>query len=84
MKQEDPTLWRIERLAPLIAKRKLSPVELVDAFLKRIEQLNPKLNAYITVTAESAREEARAAEQEIARKRYRGLLHGIPIALKDN
>ncbi|MGH9793430.1 MAG: amidase, partial [Candidatus Acidiferrales bacterium] len=78
------TLWPIERLAPLIAKRKLSPLELVDAFLKRIEQLNPKLNAYITVTAESARAEARAAEQEIAHKRYRGPLHGIPIALKDN
>lgn len=84
MRDADVTLWPIERLAPQIAKRKLSPVELVDAFLERIEQLNPKLNAYITVTAESARAEARVAEQEIARKHYRGLLHGIPIALKDN
>ncbi|MGH9792509.1 MAG: amidase, partial [Candidatus Acidiferrales bacterium] len=84
MKQEDPIFWSIERLAPLIAKRKLSPVELVDAFLARIEQVNPKLNAYITVTAESARAEARRAEEEIRRKRYRGPLHGIPIALKDN
>lgn len=84
MKDAEVTLWPIERLAPLLAKWKLSPVELVDAFLARIEQLNPKLNAYITVTAESAREAARAAEQEIAHKRYRGPLHGIPIALKDN
>jgi len=83
MEKGDITLMPVEQLAPLLAKRKLSPVELTDAFLARIEQLNPKLNAFITVTAEQARAQAREAEAEI-RKRYRGPLHGIPIALKDN
>jgi aspartyl-tRNA(Asn)/glutamyl-tRNA(Gln) amidotransferase subunit A len=51
--------------------------------LSRIEQLNPKLNAFITVTADSALAEARQAEEEIQHGRWRGPLHGIPIALKD-
>ena len=72
----------VEASAALRA-RKLSPVELTRACLDRIERLNPRLNAFITVTAESALQEARAAEQEIARSNYRGPLHGIPIALKD-
>jgi len=83
MKAADVTGMAIEQLAPLLKQRKLSPVELTEAYLARIEQLNPKLNAYITVTAEQARAQAREAEAEI-RKRYRGPLHGIPIALKDN
>lgn len=83
MKRDNITRMAIEQLAPLLQQRKLSPVELTEAFLAHIAQLNPKLNAYITVTAELARAQARAAEAEI-RKRYRGPLHGIPIALKDN
>lgn len=62
---------------------KLSPVELTRKCLERIERLNPKLNAFITVTAESAVAEARAAESELAKGNDRGPLHGIPIALKD-
>ena len=58
-------------------------MELTRSCLARIEQLNPTLNAFITVTAESALEEARRAEAEIHSGKYRGPLHGIPIALKD-
>jgi aspartyl-tRNA(Asn)/glutamyl-tRNA(Gln) amidotransferase subunit A len=67
----------------LIRTRALSPVELTDAYLARIEALNPRTNAFITVTAEVARRQAASAEREIARGRYRGPLHGIPYAPKD-
>src|SRR5262249_6074718 len=62
---------------------KLSPVEITKACLERIERLNPQLNAFITRTAESAMEQASAAEKEIHSGHWRGPLHGIPIALKD-
>jgi len=67
----------------LVHSKKVSPVELTQACLSRIEQFNPKLNAFITVTAESAVTEARKAEAEIQSGRWRGPLHGIPIAIKD-
>jgi aspartyl-tRNA(Asn)/glutamyl-tRNA(Gln) amidotransferase subunit A len=67
----------------LIRARKLSPVELTDAYLARIEALNPRTNAFITVTADVARTQAAAAEREIMRGRYRSPLHGIPYAPKD-
>jgi aspartyl-tRNA(Asn)/glutamyl-tRNA(Gln) amidotransferase subunit A len=67
----------------LLRKRSLSPVELTEDCLARIEKLNPRLNAFITVTAESARSEARTAEVEIRSGKWRGPLHGVPIALKD-
>src|SRR5215475_7919037 len=69
--------------ADLIKTKKVSPVELTHACLERIEKLNPLLNAFITVTAESALSEAKTAEDEITRGQWRGTLHGIPIALKD-
>jgi len=69
--------------ADLVRAKKLSPVELTQACLKRIEQLNPKLNAFITVTAEQAMNQAQAAESEIQHGKWRGPLHGIPVALKD-
>jgi aspartyl-tRNA(Asn)/glutamyl-tRNA(Gln) amidotransferase subunit A len=80
----------IEQIGKLFRKRKLSPVELTRLMLARIEQLNPKLNAYITVTAELALAQAKKAEAELfgprGRKgrRDRGPLHGVPISLKDN
>lgn len=69
--------------ADLIRGKKLSPVELTDALLKRIETYNPQLSAFITVTANIARQQAQQAEQEIAQGKYRGPLHGVPFALKD-
>jgi Asp-tRNA(Asn)/Glu-tRNA(Gln) amidotransferase A subunit family amidase len=61
----------------------VSPVELVELFLRRIESLNPKLNAYLTVSREQAVAAARAAEQEIARGENRRPLLGIPVSVKD-
>jgi aspartyl-tRNA(Asn)/glutamyl-tRNA(Gln) amidotransferase subunit A len=73
----------IAQASELIRSRKLSPVELTQTYLKRIADLDPQLNAFITVTADLALQQARAAEQEIASGRYRGPLHGIPFGLKD-
>src|SRR3546814_18938310 len=73
----------IAEAAPLIERKELSPVELTEAFLERIEVVNPKLDAYLRVTPERARADARRAADEIATGRYRGPLHGIPIGLKD-
>ena len=61
----------------------VSPVELTEQCLRRIEKLNPVVNAFITVTANGAREQARRAEDEIRRGKWRGPLHGVPIGLKD-
>jgi aspartyl-tRNA(Asn)/glutamyl-tRNA(Gln) amidotransferase subunit A len=73
----------IREIAEQFRKGSLSPVELTTDCLARIERLNPKLNAFITVTAESALAQARQAEAEIRRGDWRGPLHGIPLALKD-
>ena len=73
----------LEEAATLLRERRVSPVELTEACLARIETVEPRLNAFVTVTADLARAEARAAEGEIAAGRYRGPLHGIPVAVKD-
>ena len=70
-------------LAALIKSRKLSPVEVTEAFLNRAEALNPRVNAFITVTREHALAAARVAEKEISSGHYRGRLHGLPYAPKD-
>jgi Asp-tRNA(Asn)/Glu-tRNA(Gln) amidotransferase A subunit family amidase len=80
---EDHVLRTIQELSRKIRDRSISPVELTHDCLDRIEKLNPTLNAFITVTAESALERARVAEREIFRGAYLGTLHGIPIGLKD-
>ena len=80
--KNDSTLT-IAKVAPLLRQRKISPVELTEAFLRRISQFQPKLNAFLTVCADLARRQAREAEKEIQKGRYRGPLHGIPITLKD-
>jgi aspartyl-tRNA(Asn)/glutamyl-tRNA(Gln) amidotransferase subunit A len=74
---------RITALAKSIRKQNVSPVELLEACLKRIEDLNPKLNAFITVLNDQARQQARSAEAEIKAGKWRGPLHGIPVAVKD-
>jgi aspartyl-tRNA(Asn)/glutamyl-tRNA(Gln) amidotransferase subunit A len=71
------------RAATLVRSKEVSPVELAQACLGRIEALNPTLNAFISVTAAAALEQAKAAEAEVRRGEWRGPLHGIPIALKD-
>jgi aspartyl-tRNA(Asn)/glutamyl-tRNA(Gln) amidotransferase subunit A len=76
-------LFTICELSRQIRGRSISPVELTQHCLVLIEKLNPALNAFITVTADSALDRARRAEREIFRGDYRGPLHGIPIGLKD-
>ena len=80
---DDLTSLGLHEVAALVKSKAVSPVELTRACLARIEALNPLLNAFITVTAESALAEARQAESEVQRGGWRGPLHGIPIALKD-
>ena len=82
-RDSDLTQLGLSEASQLVRKKKVSPVELTDACLRRIERLNPKLNAFITVTADAALAEARQAEAEIQRGNRKGPLHGIPIALKD-
>jgi len=76
-------LQSIREASVLLRSGKVSPVELTRECLTRIEKLNPVLNAFITITADSAMAEARRAETEITRGEWRGPLHGIPLALKD-
>lgn len=70
-------------LSRLVRERKVSPVELVQLYLARIERFNPVLRAYITVCADAALEAARDAERDIVAGRYRGPLHGLPFGIKD-
>ena len=73
----------VSELAAQIRRRKLSPVELTQAYLDRIRRYASEMNAFVTVTDELAMDQARAAEREIGRGRYRGPLHGIPYGAKD-
>src|SRR5215470_4478562 len=76
-------MYSISDLSKLFREKKLSPVEVTQSCLKKIEELNPKLNAFITVTPGEALRQAADAEKEIMSGRWRGPLHGVPIALKD-
>lgn len=73
----------LEEVSKLVESRQVSPVELVEECLARIDKLNSELNAFVCVTADSARTEAKKAEEEIAAGKYRSRLHGIPVAFKD-
>lgn len=82
---KDELCWKsASDLAAAIKRRKISPVEVVDAVLARIEKLNSTLNAYCTVTADSARRGAKSAERALMKRGARlGLLHGVPFSIKD-
>ena len=80
---DELAFWSLTDAAARVRSREISPVDLVRACLDRIDRRNRELNAFITVTAESALREARIAEAEIGRGQWRGPLHGIPVALKD-
>src|SRR5690349_17896295 len=83
MNDVEPHYLELTQIAHLIQIRKLSPVELTQAMLARIESLDRKLHSYALVTPELALEQARKAEKEIMGRIYRGALHGVPIGLKD-
>jgi len=71
-------------LAGLVRRKKVSPVEVVDAVLARIDKVNPRLNAYVLVTADAARSQAKAAERAVMKKGAKlGPLHGVPFSVKD-
>jgi aspartyl-tRNA(Asn)/glutamyl-tRNA(Gln) amidotransferase subunit A len=76
-------MMTIAELAPKIAARKITAEKVTENCLTTIADLNPKLNAFITVTADAALARAREADKEIAGGRYLGPLHGIPLSLKD-
>ncbi len=79
----DLTFTPAWQLRQLIGNKKLSAVELTELFLSRIQALNPKLNAYLTVTADQALASAREAEAAVLRGEDLGPLHGVPISIKD-
>ena len=70
-------------IASAIREKILSPVQIVDAILNRIDRLNPKLNAYCTLLAEDARKQAKEAEDLVMKGGDLGLLHGVPVSVKD-
>ena len=84
MKALDLEGLTIGEVAPLIRKKKISPLELTRRYLDRIKTLNPALNAYLAITEDDAVGAARRAEREIIKGNYRGPLHGIPFSIKDN
>lgn len=75
--------WNLEKVSQLIKDKEISPVDLTEASWERIEQVNPKLNAFIASLQDESITQARKLEQEILAGRWRGPLHGIPIGLKD-
>ena len=77
------TSLNIHQAADLLKQKQISPIELTRAHLERIEQLDQRLNTFITLTPELALQQARQAETEIQKGEYKGALHGIPLALKD-
>lgn len=81
---QDLAFLTLKEASELVRRKAVSPVELTTACLKRIEAYNPALNAFITVTRDQALETARAMEAEQRRGKWRGPLHGMPIAIKDN
>jgi aspartyl-tRNA(Asn)/glutamyl-tRNA(Gln) amidotransferase subunit A len=80
----DPAGWTLKEASDQLRRKALSPVDLTEACLKRIEQFNPALNAFITVMREQALATAREMAAEQQRGKWRGPPHGVPIALKDN
>lgn len=73
----------LHEAAELLKRREISPVELTQAHLQRIQQLDARLNSFLTVTPEIALQQARQAEDELQHGEYKGALHGIPLGLKD-
>src|SRR5262245_46784572 len=73
----------VSDLSKLIQTQTVSPVEIVETCLNRIEKFNPELNAFITVLGDDAFEQAKRAESEIRAGQWRGPLHGIPVGIKD-
>jgi aspartyl-tRNA(Asn)/glutamyl-tRNA(Gln) amidotransferase subunit A len=83
MNHSDIPFLSAAELGGLIERKEISPVDAVEAYLKRIDDVNPKLNAFITVLKDEALKEAATATSEIAKGNYLGPLHGVPVGIKD-
>ena len=83
MNYPDIPFLSVAELAGFLERKEITPVDAVEAYLRRIEHVNPKLNAFITVLKDQALQEAAYATSEIANGRYLGPLHGIPVGVKD-
>lgn len=83
MADQELTQLTVAQLSRRIQRKAVSPVEVAQAFIERIETLEPKLNAFITRTFEEAMEAAQVAEDEVQRGEYKGPFHGVPIGFKD-
>lgn len=83
MKKSELPFLAASELSKLMKAKEVSPVEATEAYLERIEKVDPKVKAYVTVTSDAALKEARQAESEIANDQWRGPMHGVPYALKD-
>ncbi len=83
MASSDLAYLGLVEIGALIKARKVSPVEVTRAMLDRIDALDKTLGSYATIMADSAQQEAKAAEDEIGKGEYRSTLHGVPIAFKD-
>lgn len=84
MSNEDLVSKSAAEMAALVRARKISPVELVEAHLARIEELQPKLNAFVTIDWDGARKNARAAEFALMQAEPLGPLHGVPVSIKSS
>ena len=73
-----------KKLAQAIREKKVSSQEVVQAYLQRIEQVNPKLNAVVQITGETALKQAKEADEQLARGETTGALHGVPMTIKDS
>ena len=83
MNKKDLVFLSTVDLSNLIKNKTVSPVEATEAYLNRIQEIDPKLNSFITVCAEEALEQSKQAETEIQNGHHRSPMHGIPIAVKD-
>ena len=83
MSDRDLAFTAAHELSEMVTRKAVSPVELAELYLRRIEELDPKLNAFLTVTGDEAMAAARAAEQAVVEGGSLGSLHGIPISVKD-
>jgi aspartyl-tRNA(Asn)/glutamyl-tRNA(Gln) amidotransferase subunit A len=83
MERSEIAFLSVTELGSAIEAKQVSPVEAVEAYLERIQRIDPHVNSYITVCAEEARRRAREVEAEVLQGVYRGVLHGIPLAVKD-
>src|SRR5262249_4873296 len=84
MQSEELVSKSAAEMAALVRARQISPVELVESHLARIEELQPKLNAFVTVDWEGARQQARAAESAVMHGEPLGTLHGVPVSIKSS